>query len=109
MCCNLLICAPLPDHLPDALDSRMHVYLCVLSSFRHCSLCALFAEGLELGEADDRVFGRTNSKQATGAVGLLSKDLITRQSYYEHAITLALIPFLNEELYKTPSVPQLTP
>ena len=109
MCCNLVICALMPDYLHDALDSFSHVYLCVLSSFCHFSLSALFAEGLELGEADDRVFGRTNSKQATGAVGLLSKNLITRQSYYEHAITLALIPFLNEELYKTPSVPQLTP
>src|ERR1051325_2149313 len=29
-------------------------------------------EGVELGEADDRFFGRANSKQQEGAIGLLS-------------------------------------
>lgn len=59
----------------------------------------LIREGKELGEADDIVFGKTNSKQANGAVGLLTHDLITRSGYYEEAIILALIPFKNEVLY----------
>jgi inosine/xanthosine triphosphatase len=60
----------------------------------------LVHQGMELGHADDQVFGRTNSKQSNGAVGLLTRDLITRTSYYEHAVMLALIPFVNPELYR---------
>ena len=59
----------------------------------------LVKEGIELGHADDMVFGRKNSKQQNGAVGLLTRDLIDRSSYYHHAVLLALVPFMNEELY----------
>jgi inosine/xanthosine triphosphatase len=59
----------------------------------------LIHEGKELGEAADIVFGKTNSKQANGAVGLLTHDLIPRADYYERAIIFALIPFRNQELY----------
>ena len=55
--------------------------------------------GIELGVADDMVFGRTNSKQGNGAVGLLTGDVIDRAAYYVHAVILALIPFRNPELY----------
>jgi len=55
--------------------------------------------GMELGDADDVVFQRSNSKQASGAVGLLTGDLITRTTLYAHAVVLALIPFRNMELY----------
>ncbi|MBZ9786272.1 inosine/xanthosine triphosphatase [Psychroflexus sp. CAK57W] len=59
----------------------------------------LIKEGKELGEADDIVFKRDNSKQKSGAVGILTGDLIDRTSYYSEAVILALIPFKNEELY----------
>ncbi len=59
----------------------------------------LVETGLELGDADDRVFGRTNSKQKSGAVGLLTSDVITRTTLYEQAVILALIPFKNPALY----------
>jgi inosine/xanthosine triphosphatase len=59
----------------------------------------LVRQGIELGEADDRVFGRSNSKQANGAVGILTNDVIDRQVYYEHAVVLALIPFKNPNLH----------
>jgi len=59
----------------------------------------LVKEGKELGEADDLVFGKTNSKQKSGAVGLLTDDLIDRTSYYTQAVILALIPFRNVDLY----------
>jgi inosine/xanthosine triphosphatase len=55
--------------------------------------------GMELGAADDIVFGKTNSKQTNGAVGILTNDVITRSSYYSAAIVLALIPFKNPDLY----------
>lgn len=63
------------------------------------AVAKLVRAGVELGEADDRVFGRTNSKQGNGAVGLLTNDMIDRVQYYEHAVTLALVPFKNPQLY----------
>lgn len=59
----------------------------------------LIHDGIELGVADDMVFQRSNSKQKNGAVGILTKDLIDRASYYEPAVVLALIPFVNPDLY----------
>lgn len=59
----------------------------------------LIRAGKELGEADDIVFGRRNSKQKEGALGLLSGNVIDRRELYEHAILLALVPFKNLELY----------
>lgn len=59
----------------------------------------LVVDGLELGDADDLVFGESNSKQQNGAVGLLTGDVETRTSLYEQAVVLALIPFKNSELY----------
>jgi inosine/xanthosine triphosphatase len=58
----------------------------------------LVREGKELGEADDVVFKRTNSKQANGSVGILTDDVMDRTDYYEHALILALIPFKNPAL-----------
>lgn len=58
----------------------------------------LVCEGVELGEADDRVFKRSNSKQGNGAVGILTGDVIDRTVYYAHAVVLALVPFKNPEL-----------
>ena len=62
-------------------------------------IAELIHEGKELGEADDIVFGRTNSKQAGGAVGLLTGDVINRTAYYSEAIVFALVPFKNPEFY----------
>ena len=59
----------------------------------------LIKKGYELGDADDIVFKRSNSKQKNGAVGILSDNLINRTDYYVHAIILALIPFTNSKLY----------
>lgn len=54
--------------------------------------------GTELGLADDVVFGRSNSKQRNGSVGLLTGDVIGREAYYAQAVILALIPFKNGNL-----------
>lgn len=63
------------------------------------AIVKLVNEGVELGHADDKVFKRENSKQKNGAVGILTHDLIDRAEYYEPAVILALIPFINQELY----------
>jgi inosine/xanthosine triphosphatase len=55
--------------------------------------------GKELGEADDIVFGQTDSKQKMGAVGLLTNNVIDRTTYYTHAVILALIRFKNEKIF----------
>ena len=46
------------------------------------------------GGACGNVLGAVDS-----AVGLMTKDAITRTSYYVHALTLALVPFGNDELF----------
>ena len=58
----------------------------------------LVRAGMELGLADDRVFGRDNSKQANGAIGLLTGDLVDREAYYTHAVIMALVAFKNRDL-----------
>ena len=57
-------------------------------------------QGKELGEADDIVFNRSNSKQENGAIGILTGDVIDRARLYEVAVILALVPFKNPELYR---------
>lgn len=59
----------------------------------------LIRQGKELGEADDIVFNRINSKQANGAIGLLTDNVIDRAALYEHAVIMALVPFKNPDLY----------
>ncbi len=59
----------------------------------------LIAQGKELGEADDIVFGMSNTKQSVGASGLLTKGLISRQELYRPAVIMALIPFINTDLF----------
>lgn len=59
----------------------------------------LINEGKELGEADDIVFKDSNSKQKGGAVGLLTNQLMDRCGLYADTVVLALIPFINKNLY----------
>jgi non-canonical (house-cleaning) NTP pyrophosphatase len=60
---------------------------------------ALLEQGMELGDADDIIFGTSNSKQENGAVGLLTGNALTRTSLYAEGVILALIPFKNEDLF----------
>jgi len=69
------------------------------SFFLPHEVARLVHQGMELGDADDRVFAKSNSKQQNGAVGLLTNDAITRKSLYMPAVQMAFIPFLNPELY----------
>jgi inosine/xanthosine triphosphatase len=63
------------------------------------AVASLVRQGKELGEADDIVFGRLNSKQANGAIGILTGDVVDRTQLYEQAVILALIPFKNPQLF----------
>lgn len=61
------------------------------------SIRELIDAGLELGDANDRVFATKNSKQGGGAYGLLTGGLLTRESIYTETAMLALLPFTNEQ------------
>ena len=56
----------------------------------------LVDSGMELGDANDKVFSTTNSKQGGGAYGLLTNGLYTRESIYTQTLIIALTPFVNE-------------
>ena len=55
--------------------------------------------GIELGHVMDRLAGERNTKQRGGAVGILTGGRITRRELYAQGVAMALIPFLNEEMY----------
>jgi inosine/xanthosine triphosphatase len=67
--------------------------------FLPTKIAELIKQGKELEEADDIVFGRSNSKHGNGSVGILTYDVIDRTKYYTEAVVFALIPFKNKELY----------
>lgn len=62
-------------------------------------IAQLVRDGIELGEADDRFFGRSNSKQQDGAIGILSDGVVTRLDLYKPAVVFALLPFVHAEFY----------
>ncbi|MEL6719747.1 MAG: inosine/xanthosine triphosphatase [Bacteroidota bacterium] len=61
----------------------------------------LINQGYELGDADDIVFGTSNSKSSLGSGGLLTEGVIDRMRFYVPAVIFALIPFKQTELYNT--------
>lgn len=63
-------------------------------------IAQLVRDGIELGEADDRFFGRSNSKQQDGAIGILSDGVVTRLELYKPAVIFALLPFVHPEFYR---------
>ncbi len=99
------------DGLPDNSETLLaFAWVVVLSTEqRGCARTGAFvlpapvtklvSSGLELGEADDQVFGTQGSKLHNGAVGLLTHDVLTRDGFYAQAVQLALIPFINTQLY----------
>jgi inosine/xanthosine triphosphatase len=63
-------------------------------------IAQLIRDGKELGEADDIFFNRSNSKQANGAIGILTDDVVDRTKLYDMAVIMALLPFKNPTLYQ---------
>jgi len=57
----------------------------------------LKGKGIELGDVMDTLSGEKNTKQ--GAVGYFTKGVMNRKEYYVAGLTVALIPFLNEDVY----------
>ena len=61
--------------------------------------CELIRQGMELGDADDLVFGVSGSKRESGGVGLLTDNRVRRSQFYAEAVKLAMIPFVNPGLF----------
>ncbi|MDP3699066.1 MAG: inosine/xanthosine triphosphatase [Nanoarchaeota archaeon] len=55
--------------------------------------------GEELGKVMDHHTGQENTKQKMGTVGILTHGKMDRKELYIHGLTMALIPFVNENLY----------
>lgn len=61
----------------------------------------LLKENKEVAEVFKELkWGDENLRHKTGAVGLLTKGVITRESYTEYSVIMALIKYLNKEIYK---------
>ena len=61
---------------------------------------AMIGEGLELGEAMDRLTGERDTKHGAGASGILTGGLVDRQAAYESIVTYALAPWLAGEYWR---------
>ncbi len=59
----------------------------------------LIEQGMGIGEVGDTIFNMKNSKQGSGASGLLTNGIIDRVELDRHATIFALIPFIKPELY----------
>lgn len=57
-------------------------------------------DGVELGIAIDRFAGERGIRDAQGAWGVLSRNLITRQEAFRVAVVAAFAPFYNVEIYR---------
>ena len=55
--------------------------------------------GVELGEVMDKIIGDHNTKQKGGAIEFFTKGIMERKDIYVSGLIVALIPFINEELY----------
>lgn len=58
-------------------------------------------KGEELGPVMDEITGMHNVKQNNGAIGYFTKDYVTRTNSFEQSIILALVRFINKDLYET--------
>lgn len=60
---------------------------------------AQLKQGKELGDVMDTMFNQDNIKQKGGAIALLTQNKLSRSSVYHQALILAMIPFLNSDLF----------
>jgi len=60
-------------------------------------------KGRELADAFDEVSGARDSRNELGVIGILTKNRITRKDLYVHGVYMALIPFINRELWGCPN------
>lgn len=57
------------------------------------------AEGMELGDANDKFFNSVNSKQGIGAIGYMTDGLLDRENYYLQAAIIAFSELKHKDWY----------
>lgn len=57
-------------------------------------------KGMELGDVDDLLFGKKNTKHKQGHFGLMSKGVLLREEAYQHGVISALVRFLHPKLFE---------
>ncbi len=61
----------------------------------------LIDNGVELGEANDVITGRKNTKHKEGYFGFISDNIITREKGYIDAVIMALARFKKSEIFES--------
>lgn len=56
--------------------------------------------GAELGQLMDKLVNEHNTKQKSGAIGILTNGVVSRQMAFAQGVAYALAPFLHPELYQ---------
>ena len=56
-------------------------------------------KGIELGTVMDNLSKEHNTKQKGESIAYFTKNVMARKEFYMHGLVVALVPFLNEELY----------
>jgi len=56
-------------------------------------------DGIELGLVMDEIMQESNVKQKGGAIGFFTKNVMRRKDLYIPGLIVALVPFLNKELF----------
>lgn len=59
----------------------------------------MIKKGMELGEVNDILFKKKNSKQGDGHFGLMTNGAITRKDGYTQGLVLALSRFIHPEIF----------
>jgi len=55
--------------------------------------------GMELGEVMDEIQNQENTKQKQGAIGYFTNGVMNRKELYVEGLKVALVPFINKDLY----------
>lgn len=63
------------------------------------AIAARVRAGAELGPLMDEILGERDTKQKLGAVGFLTRGLLTREESWRVAVLCALAPLLHPDLY----------
>jgi inosine/xanthosine triphosphatase len=59
----------------------------------------IIQSGKELGIIIDQLVKQKNIRSRQGTVGILTKNIVTRQNFFETALKFALAPFYNSNIY----------
>ena len=74
-------------------------YACAARLCLPARLSAAIQSGRELGPLLDELTGRQHTNHAEGAIGILTRKLMTRQRSFQVGVTYALAPWLTPEWY----------